>query len=186
MTPARVLDCALADGLQVALLVTGKLRLTGKPTVIRRWKGPIADHREAITGIIRSRTRPGSKRERFPFAAEKLDELREFFPNARVEYAREGDDDTGQRLVDAGVPLSTIEPATMPAVGCECSACNPKPSALRRQQRQPGAAFGLDRRNHFKQTSTYRADGAEDRWPNTVKWLGSRRMPAVEDEEDDV
>lgn len=34
----------------------------------------------------------------FPFAAEKIDELRKFFPEAKVTYAKEGDNEAGEKL----------------------------------------------------------------------------------------
>lgn len=43
----------------------------------------------------------------FPFAAEKIDELRKFFPDAKVVYAKEGDNETGE-LTKGGIPSSAM------------------------------------------------------------------------------
>src|SRR5262249_45636206 len=63
-----------------------------------------------------------SKRARFPFATDKLDELRELFGSGvRVAYARQGEEETGARLPDEhGVIPSRIERPTMPVDGCGC------------------------------------------------------------------
>src|SRR3954469_12252488 len=115
--------------------------------------------------------RGGSKRERFPFAASRMDEFTDVFgPGVRVEYAREGDDEYGQRLLEQeiGVPFRVMKQPTMPTAGCACSACNPKPSVLKRRQKEPGGPFGLDNQGRFRQPTTYRAEFAEERFQH---WL---------------
>jgi hypothetical protein len=150
-----------------------------------------------IAGIARlriasapgSKTQVGSKRERFRFAAQKLDELTELFgPGVRVAYARQGDDEIGQRLLthEVGGPSSRIEPDVVPVDGCECSACRrkrkPTKTDIKRMQREPGGAFGLDRYKRFKQHTTYRADLVDERWEAVAKWMRSRRTPVIDDD----
>ena len=195
MTAHNVLEQALNDGLAIVLTDAGKLRLTGQASVIRRWKQPITDNRDEIVNIIKGRSRRGYKRDRFPFAAEKLDDLQAHFGNGvRVVYARQDTDEIGERLREheIGVPASENVSEVMPTEGCECSACRrrrkPTKTDVRKRQTQPGAEFGLNAHKRFQQETTYRADLAEERWQEGMQLLlRGRHGPAGpgDDEDDD-
>ena len=126
-------------------------------------------------GISKRFTRPserGSYRRRFPYAAQKLDDLREVFGSGvRVAYARQGQDETGVQL--HGVPISKAGPPVTPTPDCDCSACHPTKTAMKYRQREPGAAFGLDRHGRFRQSSSYRRD-LEQPWERFVEGLRRR------------
>ena len=184
MTAASVLNQALSDGLVIALTDSGKLRLTGKASVVQRWRELITVNRDEILELVRARARPASKRERFAFTAEKLDDLRaNGFPDARVVYATQDGDAYGQPLLphEGGVPLHADELPTVPAAGCMCSSCRrlrkpPSKMEQRRRQQGGGSPFNLTSGDKFRQPSTYRPDLSEPRWPTFVERLKSRQV----------
>lgn len=129
-------------------------------------------------------------RDRFPLVGPLLDDLRaNGFTGAQVEYARNGDDEIGRRLLDheIGVPITpTPAPDVMPEADCDCSACarkrTPSKTDIKAHQQAPGAPFGLTAHGAFRQQSTFRVD--LDRWPSVVAWMQRQKnlAPAPDDE----
>lgn len=53
MTPARVMEGAMADGLAIALSATGNIRICGDQVVLDRWKPLIREQKSAILVILK-------------------------------------------------------------------------------------------------------------------------------------
>src|SRR4051794_15401823 len=80
----------------------------------------------------RADTHRDRARAAFPFATEKLDELRALFGDGvKVVYAREGDREAGVPLQSHQTGVQAAEPsATTPIPDCDCAACSRKRKAL--------------------------------------------------------
>src|SRR3954469_14927235 len=125
----------------------------------------------------------------FPFAAEKLDELRAIFGDGvRVGYARQGNDETGRQVHSVHVATATdatlatpraaitvTEAPAIPTPDCNCGACRPTRAALKYRQKEPGDIFEINRHGRFRQPATYRRDLehlGSILWPGCVDAVG--------------
>src|SRR5690242_8690354 len=155
MTAAAIIAEATANGVELALAPDGTIKLGGTVTAVRKWVDHVVDNRELIQREL----------EQVRELDALISTLSRFYrwTQADEDEAREvarGDLSTSLVSIRALVaemyanrwpksPPGTPRYST-PCV-CDCSACKPKPSVLKKRQRAPGEAFGLNRRNRFRQ-----------------------------------